>query len=338
MLHIDGIIYSLQRYGGITVCFNELISRLKKNTADFEIGLHNDLMNKDILIEPNILIRNKRLLEARRPAIVDNKSVTVFHSTYYRVPNNRIPFVTTVHDFTYEKYIKGYRACLHSRLKSKAIHSADAIVCVSESTKLDMLNFMPGLDESKVSVIYNGVSNDYYSISNSDIGSDVLFVGSRASYKNFDLAVKAVARVSGLSLVVVGGGDLTPSEVRLLNEKLPSRYMKLGFLSNAELNLLYNSAFCLIHPSSYEGFGISIVESMKSGCPVLCTNVSSIGEVFGDVGYTAKNSDPNEYEQLLRNLFESNYRNETIRKGIEKSMSFSWDRNFSQLTEIYKRL
>jgi glycosyltransferase involved in cell wall biosynthesis len=77
---------------------------------------------------------------------------------------------------------------------------------------------------------------------------------------------------------------------------------------------------------------------MKSGCPVLCTNVSSIGEVFGDVGFTAKNSDVNEYEQLLRNLFESNYRNETVRKGIDKSMSFSWDRNFSQLTEIYKRL
>lgn len=336
MIHIDGIIYSLQNFGGITVCFNELITRLKKDEIPFELGVLNSTNNFN---NTGLVYYKKRILEQFRSVDHYGTRPSVFHSTYYRVPTDKtVPVVTTVHDFTYEKYIGGLKSCVHTKLKQKAIARADKVICVSESTKRDMLEYMPSLDESKVSVVYNGVSSDYHPVSNRVFSSQVLFVGSRAAYKNFDVAVKAVSRCADLSLVIVGGGDLNAKELKLLNEYLYGRFTKLGFLSNSKLNLLYNNAYCLIHPSSYEGFGISIVEAMRAKCPVLCTDVSSISEVYGKSGETAKKASVNQYEGLLRNLYDTQYRSETINNGFLHSKLFSWEKNYEQIKDIYHQL
>ena len=156
-LYIDGIIYSLQKKGGITILFNELINRLPKNycTVGIEDSINISFNNQ--------LVHNykHRLLERLMPA-VSNTKCDIFHSTYYRTPQKKHKYnILTVHDFVNEKYNKGFRKTIHSYQKSKAINAADLIICVSKSTKIDLINMYGSSFDEKTVVIYNGVSHDF---------------------------------------------------------------------------------------------------------------------------------------------------------------------------------
>ncbi len=84
-------------------------------------------------------------------------------------------------------------------------------------------------------------------------------------------------------VIVTGGGAFSKKEIRLLREKdILSSTKKLKKIDNAELNLLYNYCSGFIYPSSYEGFGLSVIKAMKTGAPVICSNSPSIPEVAGE--------------------------------------------------------
>lgn len=98
-----------------------------------------------------------------------------------------------------------------------------------------------------------------------------MFVGNRVHYKNFELACKVAAEAK-IKLKIVGS-KLTNEEQINTQQILGDNYEELGYITNGELNELYNAAFALIYPSSYEGFGLPIVEAQKSGCPVLALKI-----------------------------------------------------------------
>jgi mannosyltransferase len=182
-----------------------------------------------------------------------------------------------VHDFIQEK-VHNSNLSLNSLMKRQAIINSDSIIAISENTRLDLLNFFPKLEQNKVHVIYNGVSDNYYPLNTiiKDRCDSVLFVGSRVDYKNFNLAVEVISKFPNLNFYIVGN-SLNESEIKLLNSKLSVNKWKLFVNpSNNELNTIYNQSSLLIYPSSYEGFGIPVIEAMKAGCPVLALNSSSI--------------------------------------------------------------
>ena len=327
----DGIVKSLQSYGGITVYFEEIIKRLKNDEYKFiQFNDKNENHNDDLL-------RPCRFLERYRcfEALKSDSDYSIFHSTYYRVPKDgEYAVVTTVHDFTYELYMKGLRRNVHSLQKRWAVKNSDAIICVSNNTAKDLINFFK-VDEKKIHVIHNGVSEDYRHL-NLEKENFVLFVGARSGYKNFELAVKAVSKLFDTNLKIVGGGGLNKAEMKLLSEYLPERFQYLGKVSNEKLNILYNSAYCLIYPSEYEGFGIPLLEAMRTGCPVIAVNRSSIPEVVGDSAILVE-------EVSIESLFsallsvEANA-NELKNKGLAQSNKFSWGKCFSETYNLYKSL
>jgi len=202
---------------------------------------------------------------------------------------NVLNFIT-VYDFTYEYYRSGIVRRVHSFQKARAIKRADGIICISENTKKDLKKFYPDIDGQRIRVIYLGISDDFFPLKEKkndllDVRDDkkvILYLGSRMKYKNFDLAVEVVSSLTEYKLTIVGGGELTKSEMALLRKKLGARFHYVSSLSPVQLNGLYNSAFCLLYPSLYEGFGLPIGEAMKAGCPVVTTGFSSIPEVCGD--------------------------------------------------------
>lgn len=320
MIFYDGIIYSLQRGGGITVLFNELLRRLPKDTYRLEI--------------PTL-----RTPFDRYRGVQTRRDDELFHSTYYRLPDRRLSrVVTTVHDFTYERYIGGARKWVHSLQKKRAIAFSDRVICVSESTKRDLLEFCGEQFDDRISVVYNGVSEDYVPIPGIPKKCQVLFVGSRAGYKNFDAAIDALSLLNDLSLVCVGGGAWTKAELEKLERLIPGRYRHAGFLSNEELNFEFNRSACLIYPSLYEGFGIPVLEAMRSGCPVVAVNSSSIPEIAADGAYLMELGNPDEIKQGIEFFLVEENRKRFVERGFERASLFSWDVTFQRTIAVYEEL
>jgi mannosyltransferase len=337
---LDNIVFSLQKSGGISVYWYEIIDKVlkqKKNNYLFieEDNKSENIFRKCLNINPNSFISGKvysKKFFSRYREIdlkVQNRKF-IFHSSYYRVvsekvkKNNHVKQIVTVHDFTYEHFSSGLKKWIHSSQKRKAIDAADIVLCVSENTKKDLLYFFPEFSTKKIKVVYNGVSPDYYKISEFKIQDDespfFLFVGSRATYKNFDFCVKAVAQMDIRYKLKIVGSKLNKEELRLLNNLLKDRWELMMNVENKKLNQLYNSAYTLIYPSSYEGFGIPLLEAMKAGCPFIALNASSISEVCQDAGVLIDNLEISAFNQAVMKI-EKN-RKEIIKKVSQEEMSF----------------
>ena len=302
----DNIIFSLQRFGGISVVWNELLQRAQ---ADKELNL------------TELDYRNERLyrrLERYRIPDYKAEKPSVFHSSYFRVlPQAGVHNVTTVHDLTYHFYRKGLPKAVHLWEEARALKHSEAIICISENTKRDLLTFYPWVKEETIHVIYNGVSDDFYPIKNIEKKGYLLFIGnSSVSYKRYDIA-QEVAKRTGLELVTARN------------------------VTSEELNKLYNEALCLLYPSDYEGFGLPILEAQKAGCPVIAQNYSSVPEVIGKGGLIVEHSSTEKIVQQMVekvNEVQSRPMQSIIAAGIENAKRFSWDNTYEQTKNVYRQL
>jgi mannosyltransferase len=331
-LYYDNIVYDLQTVGGISSYWYELTDRFWN---------HNVLRRKLNLKRTQISVSEKsgKLIERyRRLNDWPLQEPGVFHSSYFRVPvkNNKIKMVCTIHDFTHDLFFKGPRLWLHNFAKKRTIEESDAIITVSESTKKDLLKFYPKINESKVHVIYNGASEEFKQLEVKNQNQlHLLYVGARAAYKNFKFAVKLVQTQKDYHFDIVGS-PLTVTEKAYLESTLKGRYTVHANISIEGLNLLYNQATCLLYPSSYEGFGIPLLESMRAGCPFIALNRSSIPEVAGDAGYLLDNLNLNEAREALAAITAS--RDLFSAKGHQQSLKFSWDKCYKETQQLYNSI
>lgn len=341
---LDNIVYSLQKIGGISVYWGELTKRLLKENEDVYFVDNRKTLN---LIRDNLDINENKIIG---PRILLNKidrfldlplrqfnEKFIFHSSYNRVSSNSNAIhVSTLHDFTHEHFFKGVRRSINSFQKGRAINRAKSIIAISENTKNDLLYFYPKIDPNTISVIYNGVSNGFYKIENKieQEKKYILFVGSRHSYKNFQFAVDFLKVWTNYEFYVVGP-KFEKSEIEMLRTII-NRTTYFPLISEQQLNVLYNNASILLYPSSYEGFGIPIVEAMKAGLPFLALNKSSIPEVAGGAGILIDELNIDDFSNALIQI-EAN-RSTYINLGLERSKLFSWEKCYTQTVDLYKSL
>lgn len=352
MIVFDNIIFSLQKAGGISVVWSELVKRMLNtdiHTKYIEYSCLDNICREKLSIPIEwIFLKSCSFLWVKRyfKVKMGEKEKFIFHSSYYRTASDKSAInVTTVHDFTYEYYYTGLRKKIHCWQKYKAIRESDYIICISENTKKDLLKFIPDAYSQNIRVIYNGVSNDYYPIVDLhtiklpfEHRTYVVHVGSRATYKNFNLSVNAIANTT-LSLVIVGGGQLSKSETDYLNEVLGfSRYTYLGHISNDRLNDIYNGAEALFYLSEYEGFGIPVIEAQKAGCPVIAYASSSIPEIMGDTPLLIDELSVSNVLKCLEKLKSNSLRIDVVKRGLENAKRFTWDLMCEQVLALYQEI
>jgi len=337
---IDCIVFNLQKQGGVSLYFSELIKHLqqKRHVTLINNYITNNIYFNEYKLQDNNQSIGKYKLLFKRFASESTPSNEkyIFHSSYFRISKNKNAInIVTVHDFMYEKYYPLLKRMVHVWQKKKALNRSSGIICVSHNTRHDLLKYHPEFAHKKITVIHHGVSNAYYPINGISKKKYILYVSGRKYYKNFELVPDVMKQLHQYHLIIVGGGDLDSKEIELLKPIL-GRYTTVSGVSNSKLNILYNEAHCLMYPSAYEGFGLPVLEAISAGCPVVCQRSSSLPEITGsdyDLLYDGYSSQ-NIINNILK-LEDEKYRESMVHYGIERSKQFSWESANKQLIDFY---
>jgi len=341
----DGNILGLQRFGGVSAYLARIASgvfasghsvKLTHPRLSLYAGPCRDELSRIPVSSVDLL--PARVAQYCRTSGLQTNSI--FHSAYYRRPARPVShYVVTVHDFTYERYRKGMARLLHGRLKRQAIEAADSVICISEATRMDVLNFLPSVDKKKLVVIPHGIDQNLFfpDFSNPlpEMNRTVLFVGQRSWYKRFDLAVDALVGLPELRLGIVGPA-LGSDEKLNLEEKLSNRWTHFGAVSVDQLRRLYSTAYAFIFPSDYEGFGLPMLEAMACGCPIVAARRGALPEVGGDAARYAESQSPDAYIEQLIELSGAAYRAELPGKYEAIVSSMTWERSIAAHCRVYE--
>ncbi len=344
---LDNIIFSLQKAGGISVVWQHLVENLLKTQDDLRLieygNASQNIFRQQLRIPQTNLMPaerfNKLFSQLKHPTVTSDKPF-IFHSSYFRTCRHpHAVNITTVHDFIYEQGAPTWRQRFRIRLNYNAIRNSAAVVCISRNTKNDLFRFLPDIPPEKVHVIYNGVSEDYHPLGASPYPryrDHVLFVGGRHGYKNFDFVVRALTATRYKLLIC--GAPLNREETAMLDKLLKDRYTHIKFPTNDQLNDIYNSVHCLAYPSSYEGFGIPVLEAQRAGCPVLALSASSIPEIIGDHALLMPRLSEKSFLSLLHVADDPEQRAQVIASGIANAKRFSWEKMAQAYLDLYKQL
>lgn len=345
----DNIIFSLQRVGGISVVWRNLIETMRRELPDARFLEYPragaNIHRQKLVITPAEIVNKPSLcfnpvIEQMKQPKVDIDGPFVFHSSFYRTCDAPGALnVTTVHDFTYHHIPTTLSQRVRRAFNCRAIERSAAVVCVSESTRRDLLRFMPHIAPERVSVIHNGVSECYRPLCRRPyptLEGWVAFVGGRQSYKNFKFAVDGLAAAHRHLLII--GPPLDAEEAEYLNRRLPGRWRAEALPDDARLNQIYNSVDCLVYPSSNEGFGLPVAEASRAGCPVIALRATSIPEVLGDTPLMMDTLSVDELSAKLKLVADPGVRQAVIESQAVASGRFSWEKMASEYLELYKKL
>lgn len=356
--------FLLQQYGGVSRYIYEVATRIAKNPQHQVKILAGAYINQYLKncdsslvlgLSVPIIPRTPKILEQINSKFsrlwLAQNTPNIVHETYYfyeRLAPKNSKTIITVHDFTHEKFShlfpqKGLEAFIER--KANAIKRADHIICVSENTKNDLIELLK-ISSDKVSVVYHGSSLPIISksVKNYPGKPYIFYVGQRGVYKNFDNFLKAYANSEKIKkdfdVTCFGGGSFTPEELALVNQ-LGLTEEQVQYVSGNDQTLAkyYQNAALFIYPSLYEGFGIPLVEAMSQGCPIACSNTSSMPEV---VEQTAQLFDPHHLESIQEALetvlYSPSRRDDLVRLGMERVKQFSWDICAQKTLEVYEKV
>lgn len=325
-VHFDDLIYQLQSFGGASVYWREMTRRVAC-----------DSRFKVVHVKPS---RRLRGVPARAGG-------DIFHSSHFRTAlPGRARVVSTVHDLNYELgFVRGGFGARFNIVERKLSYfTADALICISQSTREELLQVYPALEQRcPIHVVHHGLT-PFTSAAQAPAqpGSYVLYVGARAGYKRFEDALAGFhacgAWRDGLKLVCTGA-PLRRDEIEQIDSLgLSAHVLCVSGADEIALAALYSGAYCLVYSSIHEGFGLPLLEAMSRECPVIACNVSCMPEIAGDAALLVPPCSPQDISSAILALQDPALRARLIAAGKARAQVFSWGRCAEEHMEIYTAL
>ncbi|GAA6621802.1 glycosyltransferase family 4 protein [Scytonema sp. NUACC26] len=290
----------------------------------------------------------------------------IYHSPYEPIPDEIRKAATpiqkflTVHDLIPIIHPEFFDLKDNDTVQ-RAISSIDPeswVLCVSQSTKNDLCNYLSIIDPARVFVTHLAASKLFYPcLDSQQIAATrgkynipnapyILSLSTLEPRKNIDLTIRCFLQViqqekiQDLNLVLVGAKgwkyDRIFAEISR-NPILKDRIIATGYVADEDLAALYSGAIAFVYPSFYEGFGLPPLEAMQCGVPVITSNTSSLPEVVGDAGIMV---DPKDSDMLCHSLLElyncPDLRQSMSQKSLEQAKKFSWEQCTQQTLAAYR--
>lgn len=280
----------------------------------------------------------------------------LFHGLSNELPSGihktGIPSLVTIHDLVFMRYPEFYKPVdrkIYFRKVKYACQAADKIIAISRQTKNDVETFFQ-VSSEKVEVIYQPVAAIFFE--KQDISKVfkkynlpekyILSVGTIEPRKN-QLALLEALRKSKIEtpVIFIGKPTFYLSELKkyIAENKMENQVFFLTGLAEKELVTLYQNALLSVYISVFEGFGLPVIESMASGCPVLTSSVSCLPETAGEAAVLCDPSDVEDVAEKLKTLLENeSFRKQIIQKGVERAKIFHPEIYAQKLNSLYTNL
>jgi len=233
--------------------------------------------------------------------------------------------------------------------------TAERVIAISHATRADLIEYV-GVSPARIDVVHSGVDHDRFSARvvpgeerelYAQLGFETPFLlclGASDARKNLALLVRAFAR-SGVQKdvrLLFAGPISARQRARLVQVidayQLGGSVRLLGYIDDALLVALYRHCLAYVFPSSYEGFGLPILEAMACGAPTLTSSVSALGEVAGDAALTLSELSEDSLSEGIRQIVSDAALRRTLReRGLSHVQAFTWERCAQETLECYER-
>jgi glycosyltransferase involved in cell wall biosynthesis len=359
------------RMGGIETYVRLLYPALLEVRPDLEISLFVNAHGRELLAgerwaaevelvtHPGLGRRGTRALSEAMflGSLADRHGCDVLHSVALTAPLRlRAASVVTIADMT---WLRQPRAVpVHTRLLWRtlvfpAARRANRVIAISHAARSEIVEDM-GLPEERIDVIPLGPGAETGAKPTPEpelrarlgVGSGpiVLAVSALLAHKNVDALVEALPEIRR---TVPGATVVVPANPTSLGERLAVRSRELGisnalvlpgWVSAADLEGLYAAASCFAFPSIREGFGMPVLEAMRRGVPVACSNASALREVAGDAALVFDAHQPSELASAVTRLLQDDdLAQELAARGRARAAEFTWRRTAEQTLSSFER-
>jgi len=354
------------RQAGISQYTVQLINALSRLGLEDDFVVIESFRSREPLIgHPRFTIRHAltpshhRLEQLSLPLELAPMRLDLLHSPDFIPPfRSKARSVITVHDLNFmmfPQFLTKDSARYYGQI-DRAVRHADGLIAVSHATKRDIVQLL-GVPEHNIRVIYEAASPIFRPLRSEDLSQQVrgrfgiqgpflLFVSTIEPRKNVPVLLRAYRQLRDsynvdARLVLAGDKGWLFDEVFDLTRRLEleDHVLFLGRVTTKDLLWLYNTAEALVAPSLYEGFGLTPLEAMACGTPVIVSDVSSLPEIVADAGLTV---DPTDVEALTvamwRLLDDAELRKTLVQKGLKRAALFSWDKAAKETLALYKSI
>ena len=284
----------------------------------------------------------------------------LYHSVQLGLPAvGRMPVVLTIHDLAPLHWPGHYLRLPYSRVghawQYALAQRADAIIAVSDATRRDVIERLR-IPAARIHVVTEAADPAFAAdVSAADReaarrridvpGRYVIYVGQFDPRKNMDALfaafARAAARDDALRLVIVGTLGKLASFMRAALERSrldPAKVVITGSVDDRTLAALYAGAECLLHPAHFEGFGLTALESLSCGTPVVAYRAGAVAEVVGDAGLLVEPGPDTLGDALVRVLDDPALAASLRARARQRSQAFSWDRAAAETLAVYRSL
>ena len=340
--------------GGTEIYLRELLASLGRiDTANEYFVFTNQETESDLVPrQPNFQWKPQALRARSRPVrILWEQTILPLEASRYKIdvlfnPGFTAPIfapcpcVTVFHDLQHKRHPEHFRwfdLPFWRLFLWASAHRSQKLIAVSEATRADLLRFYR-LPEASIVVVPHGVDSALFALRRLQTEPFVLCVSTLHPHKNIERLIRAYARKNRDYRLVIAGfrGFHAQAIEKLIGDlSLGSHVQITGWIEREELYRLYDRALALVYPSTFEGFGMPVLEAMAAGVPVACSDIPPLREVAGDA---ALYFDPLE-EDALAAALDSIVSDEPLRArlahaGRERARTFTWERSAAKTLEV----